>query len=147
MKFISHRGNLKEKDTSRENKKSSIEECLSLGIDVEIDIWFFENKFYLGHDSPEEVIDIKFLENSSLWCHCKNKKAVFELIKNKNVHCFWHENDKYTITSKGFIWAFPGEEVTENCICVTPEYHQYNDCDLKKAYGICSDKIKFYMNG
>lgn len=146
MKFISHRGNLKGKDILKENKKNTIKECLDLGLDVEIDVWLIENKFYLGHDKPEELTDIKFLENDSLWCHCKNKEAIFELIKNKNTHCFWHDTDKYTLTSKGIIWAFPGEKLSENSVCVLPELHNYDKIDLKNSYGICSDNILDYIN-
>ena len=26
-----------------------------------------------------------------------------------NCHYFWHQEDDYTITSKGIIWAYPGK--------------------------------------
>ena len=26
-------------------------------------------------------------------------------------HWFWHEEDKVTLTSKGYVWCFPGYEV------------------------------------
>ena len=39
-----------------ENRISSIDNCLKLGFDVEIDIRRINNKFYLGHDQAEEII-------------------------------------------------------------------------------------------
>jgi hypothetical protein len=55
---------------------------------------------------------------------------------------FWHQEDKYTLTSKGNIWVYTGEELLPNSICVMPENHHYDD--ISKCYGICSDKIEYY---
>ena len=56
---------------------------------------------------------------------------------------FWHETDKYTITSKKYIWAYPGSIVTGNykSICVLPEL---NDQCIKNFSGLCSDFIESY---
>ena len=35
---------------------------------------------------------------------------------------FWHQNDDYTITSKGYIWAYPGKKLNKNAIYVLPEW-------------------------
>ena len=60
-----------------------------------------------------------------------------------NCHYFWHEEDKYTITSKGYIWAYPGEEINENTICVLPEKINQK---IGKCAGICSDFIEKFKN-
>ena len=58
-------------------------------------------------------------------------------------HYFWHEEDDYTITSKGFIWTYPGKKLFSNSICVLPENANYKNINCK---GICSDFIDKYKN-
>lgn len=143
MKIISHRANLYGPDSSRENKIESINECLFLGFDVEIDVWKIKDKLFLGHDEPLQNIELEFLINKKLWCHAKNLEAL-NFMLNYDINCFWHENDKYTITSKNIIWTFPNNELTENSVCVLPEIQQVDLQALKRAYGICTDYcIKF----
>ena len=65
-----------------------------------------------------------------------------ELDKIK-AHYFWHQEDDYTITSRGFIWTYPGKKLFPNSICVLPEHANYKDINCK---GICSDFIDKYKN-
>ena len=76
MIYISHRGNLNGK-SDRENQPDYIEEALAQGFDVEIDVWWVGNSFYLGHDGPIYKIELKWLldRTSKLWCHAKNGEA------------------------------------------------------------------------
>jgi len=143
MIFISHRANLYGKDPTRENRITSVNECLNLGLHVEIDVWFHNGSFWLGHDKPESIIDEKFLENKKLWCHAKNSAALFRMLDNAKIHCFWHDTDKHTITSNGFIWSFPNCPTNEKSICVLPE--KYNTV-IENCYGICSDYIHNYIS-
>ena len=55
---------------------------------------------------------------------------------------FWHEEDKVALTSKGYLWAYPGVECS-NAIAVMPELA---DKDFKpdNVLGICSDYILRY---
>jgi hypothetical protein len=53
IKFISHRGNLHGPDPKLENKPPHIIEALNIGFDVEVDVFFRNKKFYLGHDHPQ----------------------------------------------------------------------------------------------
>ena len=53
MIFISHRGNLTGKNPEKENKPSYISEALNQGYNCEVDVWFVDNKFMLGHDEPK----------------------------------------------------------------------------------------------
>lgn len=145
MIYISHRGNLTGKNIDLENTIDSINYCLSLGLHVEIDVWFDSNIFWLGHDEPKISVPVSFLQNTRLWCHAKNKDALFHMINNKYIHCFWHENDKYTITSKGIIWSYVGAKLNRHCVCVLPEQcSNYTKTDLNNCYGICSDNILKY---
>jgi len=53
-----------------------------------------------------------------------------------NIHCFWHQEDDVTLTSKGYLWTYSGKELTENSIAVLPEKKP----DVEVA-GICSDYV------
>ncbi len=54
---------------------------------------------------------------------------------------FWHETDTVTLTSKSYIWAYPGKQPITNSIAVLPEI--YND-NIENCVGVCSDIIEFY---
>ena len=56
MFFISHRGNLEGPIRSEENKIDYINNAINQNFDVEIDVWFKNNNFYLGHDEPQYKI-------------------------------------------------------------------------------------------
>ena len=75
MYLISHRGNIEGK-TKWENHPNYIQEAIEEGFDVEIDVWFVDNKLYLGHDLPQYEIDHDFLINDKLWCHAKNIESL-----------------------------------------------------------------------
>ncbi|HBY69833.1 MAG TPA: hypothetical protein DEG69_20080 [Flavobacteriaceae bacterium] len=146
MILISHRGNLHGKQPERENTVQYINEALDKGFDVEIDLWGKDNFLYLGHDGPVDLIDPVYLKNPSLWCHAKNLEAVVQLqyLTKKggyNIHYFWHQRDDVTLTSKNYIWAFPGNQPIKNSIAVMPETS--ND-KLTDCIGICSDFIAQY---
>lgn len=140
MKFksISHRGNIEGPNERYENDPAYIMDALGKGFDVEIDVWLMENKLYLGHDAPEHLVGLDFLQNDKFWCHCKNIEALQLLMKN-NVRCFFHDTDDATLTSDGYIWTYPGKHLTENSICVMPERANWNI----ESYvaGVCSDFI------
>tara|TARA_B100000989_G_scaffold298905_1_gene290909 strand:- start:6970 stop:7395 length:426 start_codon:yes stop_codon:yes gene_type:complete len=140
MYLISHRGNLDGPNFKDENKPEYILEALSKGYNVEIDVRIYKDKFYLGHDEPQYKIEKNFLNNNKLWCHAKDILAL-EKLKKLNAICFWHENDDYTLTSNGFIWAYPGKKLIKNSICVLPERGYYKKFNCA---GICSDFIQKY---
>ena len=50
-----------EKNIELENTPDYIDEAISLGYDVEIDIWKDEDGFYLGHDEPTYPINLEWL--------------------------------------------------------------------------------------
>ena len=145
MILISHRGNINGRNESHENKPHYIENALSQGFDVEVDIWINNDKLFLGHDFPETEIETSFLEErrNKLWCHAKNLPALEWLTENK-FHCFFHDKDEYVLTSLGVIWAYPGSRITNQTICVMPERVSYSINELHNALGICSDIIDVF---
>lgn len=139
IKIISHRGNLNGPNSCEENKPEWLEHVISLGYDVEIDLWYI-GSFYLGHDMPEYKISKKWLEKNKkyIWIHCKNKEALFKMSKMGNKYnYFWHENDRYALTSKSLVWVYPNQKLLKNSICVLPELGINGNID--KCYGVCTD--------
>ncbi len=143
MLLISHRGNISGANPVDENKPEYIMKALQMGYDVEVDVWLLVDGWFLGHDEPEHQISESFLLKSGLWCHAKNLDALEGLLA-LGVNCFWHESDKYTVTSNGFIWTYPGLPLVEKSICVMPENFAEKFVDLSRCYGICSDQVELY---
>lgn len=148
MKFIAHRGNVNGK-TSIENSPIQITAAIQSGFDVEVDVWLQNHKIYLGHDYPMYEVDLDFLLKFSdyLWIHCKNSSALefFNLISNFNY--FWHQEDHYTLTSKGFVWIYPSLPLAGNkSVIVMPETCNYENNDIFSAYAVCSDNVEYYKS-
>mgnify|MGYP000075512356 CR=1 FL=1 len=145
MKIISHRGNLKGPEPYTENTPEKIDYVLSLGYDVEIDVWYKDNDFYLGHDTPVTLVPSSFLLNRSdfLWVHCKNIACVNKL-RFWDLNYFYHEHDMVTLTSKRYIWSYPGvQEFYSNQICLdfSPQVN-YDFYKSKFIAGLCVDYIE-----
>ena len=140
MILISHRGNINGRIPELENTKNYIELAILNGFNVEIDIWWFKDSFWLGHDEPKYTVNAKYLQRKELWCHAKNLEAINEMSKYP-IHYFWHQEDDITLTSQGYIWAYPGKQPIKNSIAVLPEIYK-DKVDVCK--GICSDKIELY---
>ena len=141
MILISHRGNIDGIYTEMENNPIYIDRALKNGYNVEIDVWYTNNEWYLGHDEPTYKIRIDYLKNKNLWCHAKNIDALNEMTNYSDIHSFWHQEDDVTLTSKNFLWTYPGKQLTKNSICVLPEK---NNEIPKNVFGICSDFIAKY---
>jgi hypothetical protein len=150
MNLISHRGNLNGKQSDRENTVSYIEEALNAGYGVEIDVWLKNDNIYLGHDAPDHLIDIDFLKNTNLLCHAKNMEALEMMLTINDIHCFWHQEDTYTLTSKGIPIVYPGKQPIRNSI-VMDITKGVNENLISYEYGrteynisVCSDYISLY---
>ena len=143
MRFISHRGNLRGIEPANENRPEYLLHAISEGFEVEADLWRVKEEWFLGHDEPQYKISEEFLLHDKMWCHAKNINA-FENLLELNTKCFWHQTDDYTLTSNGFIWAYPGSELTSLCICVLPERFPDEFQNSEICAGICSDYIEVY---
>lgn len=110
-----------------ENHPTAIQEALEQGFEVEVDIWYWNDELWLGHDKPEYRLNEEHngfkvdLRDSRIWCHAKNLKAFEVLHQNPDIHVFWHQDDDIVLTSKGFIWTYPGIKVLPGAILVMPE--------------------------
>jgi len=142
MKLISHRGNLTGPDKDLENNPNQIVKAIEYGFDVEIDVWLLDNQIYLGHDYPQFIINRDFLLDKPIWCHAKNLFALEFLLTN-NITCFWHESDKFTLTSNGFIWTYPNQPVNEKSIIVSFDRSPPKNLN---CYGVCSDFVQTWKS-
>ena len=60
MYLIAHRGLLNGKKDG-ENHPEQIKYCLEHSIAAEIDVWYRDDSFWLGHDAPQYRIENEFL--------------------------------------------------------------------------------------
>lgn len=141
MKLIAHRGLINGPNRSLENQPQQIRSSLAAGYDCEIDLWVFDGRLYLGHDGPQYNITRDFLDQAGLWIHAKHIDALDWLL-DTDLNYFWHQEDHYTLTSKNFIWAYPGQAVTKRSVQVMPEMADptLNNID-RNCYAVCSDWI------
>lgn len=146
--LIAHRG-LISGPNNKENHPDTIEDAISLGYDAEIDLRYFDdyNELWLGHDNYQYEISLNWLKQfqNNLWIHAKSIQTLYYLSSiNWNGNYFFHDTDKVTLTSNGFLWTYPNELLTPNSVMLMPEWHQdIHTFILKdKCYGICSDYVE-----
>lgn len=145
--IISHRGNLNGPN-DKENHPDYLLDAVVAGFDIELDIWYINNRFILGHDKPQYEVDQIFLNNISeyAWCHAKNIQAAYQMSKLKTdnnstlLEYFYHNIDDCTLTSSNYIWTYPGKELTKQSIAVMPE--MVDNWNIKTAIGVCTDYPK-----
>jgi|TARA_B110000438_G_C15820288_1_gene654042 hypothetical protein len=148
MIVISHRGNLKGSNPSEENGLDYIDKALT-NYDVEIDLRIKNKKFFLGHDLPQYPVEEEWLfeRRSRLWIHAKDFESLSYLnnsFKNGiDFNFFWHQEDHYSVTSAGYIWAYPGYKGDFQTIAVLPEQA---DILTKSFLGVCTDYPTRYIN-
>ena len=140
--LISHRGNVSGPNPNKENHPDYIRKTLKSNYNVEIDVWYIDETWFLGHDKPQHEVNFDFLLNPYLWIHAKNGDALFELLKHHEITSFWHTDEDWVLTSDREIWTYPGKKLYSDSICVLPELGY--DGDITKCRGICSDFIENY---
>ena len=147
MILIAHRGNFEGPNLEKENAPNYLDLAIESGFQIEIDIWVINNLIYLGHDSPTYLIGLDWLKKriDLVWVHCKNLEAMVfcshQFAKGLHLNYFWHETDTVTLTSLGYIWAYPGKQPILDSIAVLPELA--NDA-IDSCKGICSDYLNKY---
>jgi len=142
MKLIAHRGLVNGPNKNLENQPAQITKSLEQGFDCEVDLWCFNDRLYLGHDGPQYNITEEFINQPGLWIHAKHLESL-EYLTTTDLNYFWHQEDDYTLTSKGYIWTYPGIKLSKHGIMVMPETA---DSTLQSTIGVecfavCSDYI------
>lgn len=145
MILISHRGNIDGSKPEYENKPSYIVQAIESGYQCEIDVWFVDGKFLLGHDEPTYEFPFELIEKyyNKLWLHCKDMASLSKFNQIDKIGCylnyFSHDKDMGVLTSKGYIWS---TELYDGGILVMPEV--FNKEPLDTTLGVCSDVISRY---
>jgi len=153
--IIAHRALLRGPDFIKENTIDSINECIRMNINIELDIRYIDGNWYLGHDHPQEIIDLDTFDFGfvHVFFHCKNietlNRCCNTLFKEQfegQIDFFYHDQDSVTLTKNGLIWSYPKSKLFDWSICVMPELvskkyfektiNKYND---SKIYAICTD--------
>ena len=146
MKIISHRGNIRGRVPSQENKPSYIDCAIKSGLEVEVDIRYTNNNFYLGHDTPDYIITKEWISHriKNIWFHCKNIEAAQQLNKIQGVKYFCHTDDSFILTSTNHIWVHDlNLPLTSNCIIPLLSYQDVEQYGKDIVYGVCTDYVDF----
>ena len=145
MILISHRGNISGPNPECENEPNYLIEALDKGFGIESDVWFLDNnRWYFGHDHPQyPVVMHKFIEKAGTRAlfHCKNPAAINEFKRTfPFVDFFWHENDRFALTSHNQIIIHPKAPLIPGGICMMPECRE-DSIGLDQCVGACSDYV------
>jgi hypothetical protein len=144
--LIAHRGNTEGCISELENDPAYIEKAISQGFMAEVDLWKDGERLYLGHDDGQYDVPSSWLfrRNQDLLVHCKNKDAFDHALRN-GLHAFWHTDEDYVLTSKGYCVGYPGKlSVGTRFILAVPERYWENVLDCKPfiTFGVLSDYVK-----
>lgn len=151
MIIISHRGNITGPVPSRENSPSYIDCAILNGYEVEVDVNYINEKFYLGHDTPDIEISETWIRKrkEKLWLHCKNLQASLKLIEmqkiyNETYKFFCHTSDSFVLTSTNHVWvhdlSLPLDKQTIIPLLKEDEIRRYNN---KIVHAVCTDYVSF----
>lgn len=146
MLKIAHRGNTIGKSPD-ENKPSHVLNALSQGFDAEVDIWFYENSLWAGHDGARYLLNSDFMDNNlvidHVWFHCKNLEALTYFLDSPiKYKFFWHQNDNYALTSNNIIWTYPGKELSPKSVIVT--FEEEIPEEYRNTFGVCGDYVALW---
>lgn len=139
MRIIAHRGNL-EGVSRYENTIGQISMALNRGVEVEIDVWKLpgEEFFRLGHDKPimHESVNLGFLKNAKIWCHCKNEVAFNSLKNIQGVNAFVQIYEPKVRTTTGAIWWHSDARYPHGVNVILGD--KFPD-DVETFFGVCTD--------
>lgn len=140
VKFIAHRGNVNGPQPAVENTDDYLKHAYSLGYDVELDLIEWRGALYYGHDEPQDIADLSFLQSVGVWCHAKNLEA-FEILYKMNTNAFWHQTDSITLTTKKYIWCYPGVFINNKKAVWLDLLNALLPDKIENIYGICGDYL------
>ena len=147
IRLIAHRGNLRGIDRRRENTWAYLKEALDAGFDVEVDIVWRDNTYFLGHQLYTNL-ELMVLEiwdyKDRIWFHAKTVTTLYK-IRFHDVNAFYHDEDPCVLTTKGIMWNHVRSiEISPGSIVVLPEMSGILDHEpdiYGRVFGICTDLI------
>lgn len=144
MKIISHRGNIRGNNPTNENRPSYIDSAIKLGYEVEVDVRFMDNEFWLGHDYNQYKINEKWMElrKNYLWFHCKDIDSALKFSIKKNFNFFCHTSDDYVLTSNGYIWVHDlNKTINDKCIIPLLSINDIDHYRNSTPHAVCTDYV------
>ena len=148
--WILHRGLSDGPSVELENNYENLLVRIGEGWQVEVDVWFEDGRWFLGHDyevaKRREISDSELEALSSgSWFHCKNVAALGEMSRLSQGRPGWrffsHDRDEAVLTSTGQIWCYPGVSCDYNSIAVLPERCEQWSLGKSGLVGVCSDYL------
>lgn len=145
-KIISHRGNIDGRILEKENTIDYINCAIKNGYEVEIDVRTKNGLLYLGHDTPDYLVDMEWMFNiiGKLWIHCKDIDS-YKIVSNiKNSRYFCHTSDSFSLISTNQLWVHDiSLKLNENCIIPLLSIEDINNFSYtEKVHAICTDYVK-----
>ena len=150
MILISHRGNITGRIPDSENRPVYIQDTITLGYDVEIDVRMKESQLYLGHDYAQYRVELEWLleRKDKLWIHTKDFESL-DLLIDKGLRIFFHEQERQTIINNtNLIWSHDLESVSNKSIIPLLDLQSINKYGYlaQDVYGVCSDHLQAVKN-
>lgn len=144
MLIIAHRGNISGANPVLENTVAHVDAALAAGFEAEVDVWMVDGKYMLGHDAPVVEVAASWLRTPRMWCHAKNIDALVAM-QTDDIHCFWHQTDAYTVTSRNGLWCCPQNFNSEGITVVTggPETVSVSPGGVG---GVCTDMAEAWRS-
>jgi hypothetical protein len=147
MNIISHRGNIENPIPEMENATEYIDNAIMKGYDVEIDLRLYNDNLYLGHDTPQYLINYTWLLNRSdkLWIHAKDYDSLIFLTEcsktaDTKLKYFYHFIEDFTILSNGYIWAHNiHKKMNKYCIVPLLSENCISTYDQTSMFAVCTD--------
>ena len=111
MKIIAHRGLMVGPDPEAENQLDTLDEALSYGLDVEVDVRLIGGELLIGHDESTLVCPTWLYDDKRAWFHAKNTDALVYL-NNRGKRVFYH-TDEETIFQESALYKVKSSSLFE----------------------------------
>lgn len=141
---IAHRGLRNGPNADIENTIPLLEKNIRSCITSEVDVWYRDNKYWLGHDAPacEITLDWLVTHRDYLLIHAKDLVTFHTLTRYKDehgilLHIFYHTDEDVVLTTQDICIVYPGKEVLKGWMSMMPE--RANHVSTLRSVAICSD--------
>lgn len=145
MITISHRGNLNGPIPDKENRPSYIDCAIQLGYDIEVDIRYINDEFWLGHDEPQYKIELTWmkLRKEKIWYHCKDLNSTIKLLElDEGFKFFCHSYDDFVLTSTGHVWVHDlSKKINNKCVIPLLSIGEIDAYILADEFAVCTDYV------
>lgn len=145
MITISHRGNLNGPIPDKENRPSYIDCAIQLGYDIEVDIRYINDEFWLGHDEPQYKIELTWmkLRKEKIWYHCKDLNSTIKLLElDEGFKFFCHSSDDFVLTSTGHVWVHDlSKKINNKCVIPLLSIGEIDAYILADEFAVCTDYV------